>query len=28
MEETLPYLTETLSENGEGFYRLEQLVSE
>lgn len=28
MEETLPYLADVLGENGEGFYRLEQLVAE
>ncbi len=28
MEETLPWLAEQLSENGEGHYRLEQLVAE
>ncbi len=28
MEEALPYLAEKLGENGEGFYRLEQLVAE
>lgn len=28
MEETLPFLADTLGENGEGFYRLEQLVAE
>lgn len=28
MEETLPWLVDTLTENGAGFYRLEQLVAE
>lgn len=28
MEETLPYLADVLGENGEGYYRLEQLVAE
>jgi len=28
MEEALPYLADTLGENSEGFYRLEQLVAE
>ena len=28
MEETLPWLVQTLSEDGKGFYRLEQLVAE
>jgi 23S rRNA (adenine2030-N6)-methyltransferase len=28
MEETLPWLVDTLSENGNGFYRLEQLAPE
>lgn len=28
MEETLPYLADALGENGEGFYRLEQIVAE
>jgi len=28
MEETLPWLVDNLTENGSGFYRLEQLVSE
>lgn len=28
MEEALPYLVDLLGENGEGFYRLEQLVAE
>ncbi|MEN0037298.1 MAG: 23S rRNA (adenine(2030)-N(6))-methyltransferase RlmJ [Cellvibrio sp.] len=28
MEETLPWLVDTLTENGTGFYRLEQLVAE
>lgn len=28
MEETLPWLVDTLTENGDGFYRLEQLVAE
>ncbi len=28
MEEALPYLADTLGDNGEGFYRLEQLVPE
>lgn len=28
MEEALPFLADTLAENGEGFYRLEQLVEE
>jgi 23S rRNA (adenine2030-N6)-methyltransferase len=28
MEETLPWLVDTLTENGNGFYRLEQLVAE
>lgn len=28
MEQALPYLADTLGENGEGFYRLEQIVAE
>jgi 23S rRNA (adenine2030-N6)-methyltransferase len=28
MEEALPYLADTLGEEGQGFYRLEQLVAE
>jgi 23S rRNA (adenine2030-N6)-methyltransferase len=28
MEETLPWLVDNLSEPGQGFYRLEQLVAE